>query len=154
MRAIDADKLIEKFEEIEGREYTAVFINQIIKLIEQQPTLELDNGPTEIVITAKAWDELPAEAKEKMIKALRGTTPRDAASDMGHLPATKCNIPMPKVKPYKEQEYEKTLIEVVKFYSHNKKLAAMILQNYIANHGPLSDEVGDQIKKILENIDE
>lgn len=44
MRAIDADKLIEKFEEIEGREYTAIFVNQIIKLIEQQPTLEGSNG--------------------------------------------------------------------------------------------------------------
>lgn len=44
MRVIDADKLIEKFEEIEGREYTAIFINQIIKLIEQQPTLEGSNG--------------------------------------------------------------------------------------------------------------
>lgn len=71
MRAIDADKLIEKFNEIEGKEYTAVFINQIIKLIEQQPTLELDNGPTEIVITAKAWDELPADIKAGMITSLK-----------------------------------------------------------------------------------
>lgn len=44
MRAIDADKLIEKFEEIEGREYTAIFVDQIIKLIEQQLTLEGSNG--------------------------------------------------------------------------------------------------------------
>lgn len=54
----------------------------------------------------------------------------------------------------KLQEDEKTLVEVVKFYSHNKNLAAMILQDYISKHGPLSNEAGDQIKKILENADE
>lgn len=106
MRAIDADKLIEKFNEIESKKYTAIFINQIIKLIEQQPTLALDNGPTEIVIDAKAWDELPVEAKVKMMKALRGTALRVVSCDIGHLPATKCNIPMPEVKPCKKQEGE------------------------------------------------
>lgn len=106
MRTIDADKLIEKLKEIEGREYKAIFINQIINLIEQQPSFTLDNGPTEIVIDAKAWDELPAEAKAKMMMALRGTMIRIAACDIGHLPATKCNIPMPEVKPCKEQESE------------------------------------------------
>ena len=71
MRAIDADKLIEKFKEIEGKKYTAIFVDHIIKLIEQQPTLALDNGPTEIVITAKAWDELPADIKARMIMHLK-----------------------------------------------------------------------------------
>ena len=71
MRAIDADKLIEKFKEIEGKEYTAIFINQIIKLIEQQPTLESYSGCSEIVITAKAWDELPADIKARMITNLK-----------------------------------------------------------------------------------
>lgn len=71
MRAIDADKLIEKFNEIEGKEYTAVFINQIIKLIEQQPTLEDYTGGSEIVITAKAWDELPVDIKARMITNLK-----------------------------------------------------------------------------------
>ena len=61
-------------------------------------------GQCEVVIDAKAWDELPAEVKEKMMKALRGTMLRVVASDMGHLPATKCNIPMPEVKPCKEHE--------------------------------------------------
>ena len=71
MRAIDADKLIEKFNEIEGKEYTAIFINQIIKLIEQQPTLEDYTGRSEIVITSKAWDELPVDIKARMITNLK-----------------------------------------------------------------------------------
>ena len=71
MRAIDADKLIENFKEIAGKEYRATFINQIIKLIEQQPTLEQYTGSSEIVITAKAWDELPVDIKAGMITHLK-----------------------------------------------------------------------------------
>lgn len=71
MRAIDADKLIEKLKAIEGKEFTAIFINQIIKLIEQQPSLQTEPWCSEIVITAKAWDELPADFKARMITHLK-----------------------------------------------------------------------------------
>lgn len=69
MRAIDADKLIEKFNEIEGEDYTAVFVKHIIEIIQEQPTLTSENGP--ISINAKAWDELPADVKAKILIAVR-----------------------------------------------------------------------------------
>lgn len=69
MRAIDADKLIEKFNEIENKDYTAVFVKNIIEIIQEQPTLASENGP--ISINAKAWDELPADVKAKMLMAVR-----------------------------------------------------------------------------------
>ena len=60
----------------------------------------------EVVIDAMTWDKLPAEAKAQMLRALRGTMLSVSASDMGHLPATKCNIPMPEVKPHKSEDKE------------------------------------------------
>lgn len=72
MRAIDADELIEVFNEIENKEYGAIFINHIIEIIQKQPTLAPDNVSPEIVIKAKAWEELPADAKAKILMALRG----------------------------------------------------------------------------------
>lgn len=72
MRAIDADKLIEKLKEIEGKDFTAIFVKQIIEIIQEQPTLAPDNMPTEIVIKAKAWEDLPVDVKAKMLMAFRG----------------------------------------------------------------------------------
>lgn len=71
MRAIDADKLIEKLKEIEGKDFTAIFVKQIIEIIQEQPTLAPDNGSPEIVIKAKAWEDLPADAKAKLLMAVR-----------------------------------------------------------------------------------
>lgn len=71
MRAIDADKLIEELEKIEDREHKAIFVNKIIKMIEQQPALEQYTGGSEVVITAKAWDELPVDIKAGMITRLK-----------------------------------------------------------------------------------
>lgn len=71
MRAIDADKLIEKLKEIEGKDFTAIFVKQIIEIIQEQPTLAPDNMPTEIVINAKAWEDLPADVKAKLLMAVR-----------------------------------------------------------------------------------
>lgn len=71
MRAIDADKLIEEFNEIENKDYTAIFVKTIIEIIQEQPTLAPDNGPSEIVINAKAWDELPVDVKAKLLMAVR-----------------------------------------------------------------------------------
>lgn len=72
MRAIDADKLIERFKEIEGKDFAAIFVKQIIEIIQEQPTLAPDNVSPEIVIKAKAWEDLPEDVKAKMLMAFRG----------------------------------------------------------------------------------
>lgn len=64
---------------------------------------------------------------------------------------------MPKPKPYKPQESEEKremnpkeeiLIEIIKV--NNKEMSALFLQDYIQRHGPLSNEAGDIVKKLLE----
>lgn len=72
MRAIDADRLIDIFSNLsEYDKYTAVFVDQIIKIINEQPTVATGNEQSEIVITAKAWDELPVDIKARMITNLK-----------------------------------------------------------------------------------
>lgn len=39
-RLIDADKLIDKFNYIAGKEYVAVFVERIIEAINKEPTVE------------------------------------------------------------------------------------------------------------------
>lgn len=72
MRAIDADELIKVFNEIGNKKYDAIFINHIIEIIQKQPTLAPDNEQAEIVIKAKAWEDLPADAKAMILMAFRG----------------------------------------------------------------------------------
>lgn len=76
MRAIDADKLIEVFNKIENTGYTAIFVKKIIEIIQEQPPLTPDNVPTEIVIDAMAWEDLPADVKANMLMALRNNDVR------------------------------------------------------------------------------
>lgn len=41
MRAIDADRLVEVFKELPGKNYTAVYVKTIVEIIKAQPTLPL-----------------------------------------------------------------------------------------------------------------
>lgn len=43
---------------------------------------------------------------------------------------------------------EEILIEIIKV--SNKEMSALFLQYYIQRHGPLSNEAGDIVKKLLE----
>lgn len=74
MRIIDADKLLNVFDDFPDKYGTAIFVNHIIEIINEQPTVEPDKGPSEIVITQKAWDELPEDLKARTIKSLRTST--------------------------------------------------------------------------------
>lgn len=74
MRIIDADELINVFNVYPDKYGTAIFLDRIIEIINEQPTVEPDKGPNEIVITQKAWDELPEDLKARMIKSLRSST--------------------------------------------------------------------------------
>ena len=73
MRIIDADELLNVFNEFPDKYGTALFVNHIIEIINEQPTVEPDKWPSEIVITQKAWDELPEDLKARMIKSLRSS---------------------------------------------------------------------------------
>lgn len=73
MRIIDADELINVFNDFPDKCGTAIFVNHIIEIINEQPTVEPDKGPSEIVITQKAWDEMPEECKARMITSLRSS---------------------------------------------------------------------------------
>lgn len=75
MRIIDADELLNVFNDFPDKNGTAIFVKHIIEIINEQPTVEPDKGPSEIVITQKAWDELPEDLKARMIKSLRTSTP-------------------------------------------------------------------------------
>lgn len=72
MRIIDADELLNVFNDFPDKSGTAIFVNHIIEIINEQPTVEPDKGPTEIVINAKAWEDLPVDAKAKLLMAVRG----------------------------------------------------------------------------------
>lgn len=74
MRIIDADALLNVFNDFPDKYGTAIFVNHIIEIINEQPTVEPDKGPSEIVITQKAWDELPEDLKARTIKSLRTST--------------------------------------------------------------------------------
>lgn len=73
MRLIDADELLNVFNAYPDKRGTAMFVNHIIEVINEQPTVEQDKGPSEIVITQKTWDELPEDLKARMIKSLRSS---------------------------------------------------------------------------------
>lgn len=74
MRIIDADELLNVFNDYPDKYGTAIFVNHIIEIINEQPTVEPDKWPSEIVITQKAWDELPEDLKARMITSLRSST--------------------------------------------------------------------------------
>lgn len=48
---------------------------------------------------------------------------------------------------------EEILIGVIKICCKDKNITAAFLQNYVANHGFLSDEAGNLVKEILEKAD-
>lgn len=73
MRIIDADELLNVFNDYPDKYGTAIFVNHIIEIINEQPTVEPDKVPSEIVITQKAWDELPEDLKARMITSLRSS---------------------------------------------------------------------------------
>lgn len=73
MRIIDADELLNVFNDYPDKYGTAIFVNHIIEIINEQPTVEPDKGPAEIVITQKAWDEFPEDLKARMITSLRSS---------------------------------------------------------------------------------
>lgn len=73
MRIIDADELLNVFNDYPDKYGTAIFVNHIIEIINEQPTVESDKWPSEIVITQKAWDELPEDLKARMITSLRSS---------------------------------------------------------------------------------
>ena len=70
MRPIDADELLNVFNAYPDKFGTAIFVNHNIEIINEQPTVEPDKGPSEIVITQKAWDE---DLKARMITSLRSS---------------------------------------------------------------------------------
>lgn len=73
MRIIDADELLNAFNDYPDKYGTAIFVNRIIEIINEQPTVKPDKWASEIVITQKAWDELPEDVKARMIKSLRSS---------------------------------------------------------------------------------
>lgn len=48
---------------------------------------------------------------------------------------------------------EEILIGAIKICSKDKSISALLLQDYVSNHGPLSNEAGEIVKKILANAD-
>ena len=78
MRAIDADKLIDIFSNLsEYHKYTAVFVDQIIKVINEQPTVKSEKCVAEVSISKEQLEAIITPQIEELKHFLSGWIPVD-----------------------------------------------------------------------------
>ncbi len=85
MRAIDADKLIDIFSNLaEYDKYTAVFIDQIIKIINEQPTVKSEKCVAEVSISKEQLETVMKPQIDELKQFLSGWIPVDERLPKDH----------------------------------------------------------------------